>query len=151
MNSVEMAGRLDDERGLGTRGCGIAWSILNLDIAMRSAESGKSRDNGGMRDAGQRLKQRQELIIETLPGWGVLITFVGKIHARGHELVPWHETIGGKGLQQLMDEDSGAGEEYQRECELQHNQNGGEVASATSFPAACAFLEDFIEVNLGGA
>src|SRR5580704_6199580 len=76
---------------------------------------------------------------------------MGQVQARGQELVAVQEPVGGEDLQNMMDEDSGAGKQDQRERELQHDEDSRQSAPAMPANAACAVLEDLIQIEFGRA
>src|ERR1700733_9624141 len=113
MGDVEKAGRLDDDGGLGTGRSATDEPMFDLDVAMGSTEAGKVGDDGCVRDAGERLQPGEKLIVEALPHRRVLVAVMGQVQACGQEFVSVQEPVGGEGLQNLMDEDSGTGKQDQ--------------------------------------
>ncbi len=150
-DGLEIAGRGDNERDGRAVGSVEDGSVLDLDVGVGGAKAGRVGDEGGVRDAGDGLEAGEKPIVEVLASVGVLVSLVGEINARDHELAGGNGAVGFEGLDETVHKDAGAGEQHEGERELEDDEGGGEEASAMTADGARAFLQDLVEVGARGA
>src|SRR5579863_9127088 len=96
--------------------------MLQFNLLVRGAHSGRARGNCGVCYASEGSQARHELFEEVNPRIIVLITLLGQVQARGGHLIGGNEWIDGEPIEQAADKDACAGEQDEGESKLEYDQ-----------------------------